>query len=212
MSAVNLVWATPKGDELVAYMARVSNPSNQNNTATAPKLVKYLVDNKHWSPLDMVDMCVEITTTRDIARQILRHRSFFFQEFSQRYADPTEDLGFRLRDARLQDKKNRQNSIETSDYDLKVEWIEHQQDVVAQSSKAYKWAIENGIAKEQARAVLPEGLTLSRMYMKGTLRNWIHYVDVRTDMATQKEHRLIAEECKKHMFECFPSMKELYGN
>lgn len=212
MSAVNLVWATPKGDELVAYMARVSNPSNQNNTATAPKLVKYLVDNKHWSPLDMVDMCVEITTTRDIARQILRHRSFYFQEFSQRYADPTEDLGFRLRDARLQDKKNRQNSIETSDYDLKVEWIEHQQAVVAQSSKAYKWAIENGVAKEQARAVLPEGLTLSRMYMKGTLRNWIHYVDVRTDVSTQKEHRLIAEECKKHMFECFPSMKELYGN
>ena len=212
MSAVNLVWATPKGDELVAYMARVSNPSNQNNTATAPKLVKYLVDNKHWSPLDMVDMCVEITTTRDIARQILRHRSFYFQEFSQRYADPTEDLGFRLRDARLQDKKNRQNSIETSDYEMKVEWIEHQQAVVAQSSKAYKWAIENGVAKEQARAVLPEGLTLSRMYMKGTLRNWIHYVDVRTDMATQKEHRLIAEECKKLMFECFPSMKELYGN
>lgn len=212
MSAVNLVWATPKGDELVAYMARVSNPSNQNNTATAPKLVKYLVDNKHWSPLDMVDMCVEITTTRDIARQILRHRSFYFQEFSQRYADPTEDLGFRLRDARLQDKKNRQNSIETSDYEMKVEWIEHQQDVVAQSSKAYKWAIENGIAKEQARAVLPEGLTLSRMYMKGTLRNWIHYVDVRTDVSTQKEHRLIAEECKKHMFECFPSMKELYDN
>jgi thymidylate synthase (FAD) len=210
MSAVNLVWATPKGDELVAYMARVSNPSNQNNTATAPKLVKYLVDNKHWSPLDMVDMCVEITTTRDIARQILRHRSFYFQEFSQRYADPTEDLGFRLRDARLQDKKNRQNSIETSDYELKVEWVTLQQEVVAQSNKAYKWAIENGVAKEQARAVLPEGLTLSRMYMKGTLRNWIHYVDVRTDKATQKEHRLIAEECKKHMLECFPSMKELY--
>lgn len=212
MSAVNLIWATPKGDELVAYMARVSNPSNQNNTATAPKLVKYLVDNKHWSPLDMVDMCVEITTTRDIARQILRHRSFYFQEFSQRYADPTEDLGFRLRDARLQDKKNRQNSIETSDYEMKVEWITQQQEVVAQSSKAYKWAIENGVAKEQARAVLPEGLTLSRMYMKGTLRNWIHYVDVRTDKSTQKEHRLIAEECKKHMFQCFPSMKELYGN
>lgn len=210
MSAVNLVWATPKGDELVAYMARVSNPSNQNNTATAPKLVKYLVDNKHWSPLDMVDMCVEITTTRDIARQILRHRSFYFQEFSQRYADPTEDLGFRLRDARLQDKKNRQNSIETSDYEMKVEWVTLQQEVVAQSNKAYKWAIENGVAKEQARAVLPEGLTLSRMYMKGTLRNWIHYVDVRTDKATQKEHRLIAEECKKLVFQSFPSIKELY--
>lgn len=210
MSEVNLVWATPKGDELVAYMARVSNPSNQNNTSSAPKLVKYLVDNKHWSPLDMVDMCVEVNTTRDIARQLLRHRSFYFQEFSQRYADPTEDLGFRLRDVRMQDSKNRQNSIETSDYALKVEWLEHQQEVVAQSSKAYKWAIKNGVAKEQARAVLPEGLTLSRMYMKGTLRNWIHYVDVRTDKATQKEHRLIAEKCKERLFQCFPSMKELY--
>jgi thymidylate synthase (FAD) len=210
MSAVKLIWATPKADELVAYMARVSNPSNQDNPATATKLVKYLVKNKHWSPLDMVDMCVEITTTRDIARQILRHRSFYFQEFSQRYADPTEDLGFRLREARLQDTKNRQNSLDTTDYELKVEWQTLQQEVVEKCSETYKWAIENGVAKEQARTVLPEGLTLSRMYMKGTLRNWLHYVDVRTDVSTQKEHRLIAEECKTLVLQCFPTMKELY--
>ena len=210
MSAVKLIWATPKADELVAYMARVSNPSNQDNTATAPKLLKYLVKNKHWSPLDMVDMCVEITTTRDIARQILRHRSFYFQEFSQRYADPTEDLGFRLREARLQDTKNRQNSLDTTDYELKVEWQTLQQEVVQKCNDTYKWAIENGVAKEQARAVLPEGLTLSRMYMKGTLRNWLHYVDVRTDVSTQKEHRLIADECKTLVLQCFPAMKELY--
>ncbi len=210
MSAVKLIWATPKADELVAYMARVSNPSNQDNPATATKLVKYLVKNKHWSPLDMVDMCVEITTTRDIARQILRHRSFYFQEFSQRYADPTEDLGFRLREARLQDTKNRQNSLENTDYELKVEWQTLQQEVVQKCNDTYKWAIENGVAKEQARTVLPEGLTLSRMYMKGTLRNWLHYVDVRTDVSTQKEHRLIAEECKTLVLQCFPTMKELY--
>jgi thymidylate synthase (FAD) len=210
MSAVKLIWATPKADELVAYMARVSNPSNQDNPATATKLVKYLVKNKHWSPLDMVDMCVEITTTRDIARQILRHRSFYFQEFSQRYADPTEDLGFRLREARLQDTKNRQNSLDTTDYELKVEWQTLQQEVVEKCNETYKWAIENGVAKEQARTVLPEGLTLSRMYMKGTLRNWLHYVDVRTDVSTQKEHRLIAEECKTLVLQCFPTMKELY--
>jgi thymidylate synthase (FAD) len=210
MNAVKLIWATPKADELVAYMARVSNPSNQDNTATAPKLLKYLVKNKHWSPLDMVDMCVEITTTRDIARQILRHRSFYFQEFSQRYADPTEDLGFRLREARLQDTKNRQNSLENTDYELKVEWQTLQQEVVQKCNDTYKWAIENGVAKEQARAVLPEGLTLSRMYMKGTLRNWLHYVDVRTDVSTQKEHRLIADECKTLVLQCFPAMKELY--
>jgi thymidylate synthase (FAD) len=210
MSAVKLIWATPKADELVAYMARVSNPSNQNNTETAPKLLKYLVKNKHWSPLDMVDMCVEITTTRDIARQILRHRSFYFQEFSQRYADPTEDLGFRLREARLQDTKNRQNSLENTDYELSVEWNTLQQEVVQKCNDTYKWAIENGVAKEQARAVLPEGLTLSRMYMKGTLRNWLHYVDVRTDVSTQKEHRIIAEDCKATLLRCFPAMKELY--
>lgn len=210
MSAVKLIWATPKADELVAYMARVSNPSNQNNTTTAPKLLKYLVKNKHWSPLDMVDMCVEITTTRDIARQILRHRSFYFQEFSQRYADPTEDLGFRLREARLQDTKNRQNSLDTSNTELMDAWDVKQQRIVEQCSDVYKWAIENGVAKEQARAVLPEGLTLSRMYMKGTLRNWLHYVDVRTDVSTQKEHRLIADECKTLVLQCFPAMKELY--
>lgn len=210
MSAVKLIWATPKADELVAYMARVSNPSNQNNTTTAPKLLKYLVKNKHWSPLDMVDMCVEITTTRDIARQILRHRSFYFQEFSQRYADPTEDLGFRLREARLQDTKNRQNSLDTSNTELMDAWDVKQQRIVEQCQDVYKWAIENGVAKEQARAVLPEGLTLSRMYMKGTLRNWLHYVDVRTDVSTQKEHRLIADECKTLVLQCFPAMKELY--
>jgi len=158
----------------------------------------------------MVDMCVEITTTRDIARQILRHRSFYFQEFSQRYADPTEDLGFRLREARLQDTKNRQNSLDTTDYELKVEWQTLQQEVVQKCNDTYKWAVENGVAKEQARTVLPEGLTLSRMYMKGTLRNWLHYVDVRTDVSTQKEHRLIADECKTLVLQCFPAMKELY--
>jgi thymidylate synthase (FAD) len=158
----------------------------------------------------MVDMCVEITTTRDIARQILRHRSFYFQEFSQRYADPTEDLGFRLREARLQDFKNRQNSLETTDTEFHDAWSVKQQRIVEHCQDAYKWAIENGVAKEQARAVLPEGLTLSRMYMKGTLRNWLHYVDVRTDVSTQKEHRLIADECKALVLQYFPTIKELY--
>lgn len=206
--SVKLVWATPDGDKLVAYMARVSNPKNQNNEATAEKLIRYLVANKHWSPLDMVDMCVEIEVQRDIARQILRHRSFYFQEFSQRYADPVDDLAFRFREARMQDDKNRQNSLETADKQIKEEFSMQQQKVVDTSIAAYKWAIENGIAKEQARVVLPEGLTMSRMYMKGTLRNWLHYVDVRTDKATQKEHREIAKECGIILKTCFPSIAE----
>lgn len=206
--AVKLIWSTPKGDELVAYMARVSNPENQDNTATAGKLLKYLISNKHWSPLDMVDMCVEITTTRDIARQILRHRSFYFQEFSQRYADATKDLGFRVREARLQDKKNRQNSIVVDNQELQNEWYDVQKKAINTAKEAYDWAIEKGIAKEQARAVLPEGNTLSRMYMKGTLRSWLHYVALRTDVATQKEHREIAEQCKQLLITSFPSVKD----
>lgn len=191
-------------NDLVAFCARVSNPSNQYNTETADKLISYLVRWKHWSPFEMVNVCLEIETTRDIARQILRHRSFSFQEFSQRYADPVKDLSFEHREARLQDQKNRQNSIETEDRELQKEWVRIQQDVIRQSKFAYSWAINNGIAKEVARAVLPEGLTTSRMYMNGTLRSWIHYIDIRSDKATQKEHRMIALECAKVISEIFP--------
>lgn len=190
--------------DLIAYCARVSNPSNQSNTDTSEKLVNYLIKNKHWSPFEMADMTLEIETTRDIARQILRHRSFSFQEFSQRYADPTTDLSFITREARLQDTKNRQNSIETDNDELQNVWAIMQDGVLAQAKLAYKWAIEQGIAKEVARAVLPEGLTMSRMYMKGSIRSWIHYLEVRTDQSTQKEHREVAMECARVIAELFP--------
>ena len=190
--------------DLIAFCARVSNPSNQLNMETAEKLIKYLIKHAHWSPLEMVSVCMEIETTRDIARQILRHRSFSFQEFSQRYADPTKDLSFVTREARLQDNVNRQNSVETDDARLKMEWELWQKDVISLSSRAYKWAIENGIAKEQARAVLPEGLTTSRMYMNGTLRSWIHFIDVRSGNGTQKEHMEVARECACAIAAIFP--------
>jgi thymidylate synthase (FAD) len=195
--------------ELIAYCARVSNPSNQLNTDTSEKLINYLVKHAHWSPLEMVSACVEITTTRDIARQVLRHRSFSFQEYSQRYADPTKDLEFVLREARLQDTKNRQNSIETNDDRLTTEWHRRQQLVIDLVKEQYKWAIDNGIAKEQARAVLPEGNTVSRMYMSGTLRSFIHYCELRIDNGTQKEHQLVALACAKAIAEIFPMTEKL---
>ena len=194
--------------ELVAFCARVSNPSNQNNNETSQKLIKYLINNKHWSPLEMVTACIEIETTRDIARQILRHRSFSFQEFSQRYADPTKDLSFVLKEARLQDNKNRQNSIDTDNETLKSEWINKQKKLIDLSLKTYKWAIDNGIAKEQARAVLPEGNTVSRMYMNGTLRSWVHYIELRSSNGTQKEHMEIAKSIAKIISEIFPMMSD----
>ena len=196
-------------DEFIAYVARVSNPSNQMNTQTAPKLLKYLAKHKHWSPFEMVSICMEIDTTRDIARQILRHRSFSFQEFSQRYADPTKDLGFVTREARLQDLKNRQNSIETEDRALQDKWNEKQAIAIDAARGAYKWAVENGIAKEQARAVLPEGLTQSRMYMNGTLRSWIHYCELRMGVETQKEHREIASLAWDEIIKIFPSLTDV---
>jgi thymidylate synthase (FAD) len=195
--------------ELIAYCARVSNPSNQLNTETSEKLINYLVKHAHWSPLEMVSACIEIETTRDIARQILRHRSFSFQEFSQRYADPVKDLDFEIREARLQDDKNRQNSVETDDTELKTEWVLAQERVIIEARKAYRWAIENGIAKEQARAVLPEGLTMSRMYMNGTLRSWIHYIELRSANGTQKEHMEIAKACAHVIAEVFPMATKL---
>ena len=195
-------------DEFIAYTARVSNPSNQNNNLTAEKLVKYLANNKHWSPFEMIDAVMEINTTRDIARQILRHRSFSFQEFSQRYADPTKDMGFVTREARLQDKKNRQNSIETSDEVLESQWNEKQNQVMTAAQDAYRWAIENGVAKEQSRVVLPEGLTMSRLYMKGSIRSWIHYCGIRMGKATQKEHREIATDCWYKLIKVLPSIRE----
>lgn len=196
-------------DDFIAYVARVSNPSNQNNTETSGRLIKYLVNNKHWSPFELVHVVMEIETTRDIARQILRHRSFTFQEFSQRYADPTKDLGFTTREARLQDTKNRQNSIEFNDEELQGTWELLQQNSINYSRELYRWAIEKGIAKEQARAVLPEGLTVSRMYMSGSLRSWIHYCQLRCSNGTQKEHREIAIDCWYKIMELFPSLKEL---
>jgi thymidylate synthase (FAD) len=196
-------------DEFVAYVARVSNPSNQNNKETAPKLLRYLAKHKHWSPFEMVNICMEIETTRDIARQILRHRSFSFQEFSQRYADPTQDLGFATREARLQDMKNRQNSIEiTQGTPLTERWEEVQQKVIDAAQEAYTWASHNNIAKEQARAVLPEGLTVSRMYMNGTLRSWIHYCQLRMGVETQKEHREVATDAWYQITAKFPSLKD----
>jgi thymidylate synthase (FAD) len=195
--------------ELVAFCARVSNPSNQINTDTSEKLIKYLIKHQHWSPLEMVSACLEIETTRDIARQILRHRSFSFQEFSQRYADPTKDLSFVLREARLQDTKNRQNSVENTNLALATWWEERQKRVIREAEEAYAWAIENGIAKEQARAVLPEGLTVSRLYMNGTLRSWIHFIELRSANGTQKEHQEVALQCAKVIAEVFPLAKEL---
>ena len=195
--------------ELVAFCARVSNPSNQFNTETSEKLIKYLIKHQHWSPLEMVSACLEIETTRDIARQILRHLSFSFQEFSQRYADPTKDLSFVLREARLQDTKNRQNSIATDNLALQAWWEERQKRVIEEAKNAYEWAIVNGIAKEQARAVLPEGLTVSRLYMNGTLRSWIHFIELRSANGTQKEHQEVARECAKVIAEVFPLANEL---
>lgn len=216
MSEVNLIGITKPSaytgcttaNELIAWNARVSNPSNQNNTATAPKLVQYLIKNKHWSPLEMVHVSIEIKTTRDIARQILRHRSFSFQEYSQRYADPTKDLGFVKREARLQDAKNRQNSVEVDDARLAEEWNMIQQYTIEAATEAYEWAIRNGIAKEQARAVLPEGNTESVMIVTGTLRSWVHYCELRMDKATQKEHRIIAELCWDIIGHHFPDVKK----
>ena len=216
MSEVNLVGLTKPSaytecttaNELVAWAARVSNPSNQNNTATASKLVQYLIKNQHWSPLEMVHVSMEIKTTRDIARQILRHRSFSFQEFSQRYADPIKELGFVTREARLQDAKNRQNSMELGSEEnrLAEEWQAMQQCATWAAKDAYTWAIENGIAKEQARTVLPEGLTESVMIMSGSLRSWVHYCQLRMDKATQKEHRIVAEQCWAIIGQHFPDV------
>jgi thymidylate synthase (FAD) len=193
--------------EQIAYVARVSNPSNQNNNTTAEKLVNYLIKHKHWSPLEMVDATLEIETTRDIARQILRHRSFVFQEFSQRYADPTKDLGFVTREARLQDLNNRQNSIDIDDEELQRQWIDYQEQLIESITDAYESAIENGIAKEQARAILPEGLTKSKMYMKGSLRSWIHYIQIRSGIETQKEHREVAIACANALEPIFPMIR-----
>ena len=193
--------------QMVAYCARVSNPNNQNSEGTSEKLVKYLIKHQHWSPLEMVSVCMEIETTRDIARQVLRHRSFSFQEFSQRYAKP-EEMGegwpFVVRDARLQDTKNRQNSIVSDDELLQQNWIQQQKKVIATAQGAYKWAIDNGIAKEQARCVLPEGNTISRMYMNGTLRSWLHYIDLRRSNGTQQEHQEIAKACAEAIYQIFP--------
>ena len=197
--------------DLVAYCARVSNPENQHNTETSEKLVKYLMKHKHWSPLEMVSACLEIETTRDIARQILRHRSFSFQEFSQRYADPTVALAFEKREARLQDPKNRQNSIEVEDSELSIKWQEKQEAVIREAYQAYTWAVENGIAKEQARAVLPEGNTVSRMYVNGTLRSWIHYIELRGANGTQKEHIEIAHAVADVIAKIFPLAEEYKG-
>jgi thymidylate synthase (FAD) len=195
--------------ELIAYCARVSNPSNQLNTDTSEKLIRYLVRHQHWSPLEMVSACLEITTTRDIARQILRHRSFSFQEFSQRYADPTKDLNFVTREARLQDPKNRQNSVATDDQALENEWFRAQQRVIYAAKREYEWAIKNGIAKEQARAVLPEGLIESRLYMNGTLRSWIHFIELRSANGTQKEHQAVAVACAEVIAKIFPMASDL---
>lgn len=192
--------------EQVAYAARVSNPANQDNNDSAEKLVRYLIKHQHWSPLEMVNVCLEIETTRDIARQILRHRSFSFQEFSQRYA--VADLGFEFKEARLQDEKNRQNSIEIDDDKLQLNWETQQDYVIAAAQKTYRWALDHGIAKEQARAVLPEGITVSRLYMNGTLRSWVHYIQLRTERGTQKEHREVALACANAIEPLFPMIKE----
>ena len=198
--------------ELIAYCARVSNPANQFNNETSQRLIRYLVSHQHWSPLEMVSVCMEITTTRDIARQILRHRSFSFQEFSQRYADPTTDLEFVTRSGRLQDPQNRQNSIEHADHLLENEWYRAQQRVIYAARREYEWAIANGIAKEQARAVLPEGLIQSRIYMNGTLRSWIHFIELRSGHGTQLEHQQVARECARAIAAIFPMAPDLVAN
>lgn len=203
-----LVPGVQTAHDFIAYSARVSNPANQMNRETSEKLLRYCVRNSHWSVFEMVNVVMEVTTTRDIARQILRHRSFSFQEFSQRYADPTKDLGFVTREARLQDTKNRQNSIETEDKDLRRMWGVKQQEIVDITTEAYVWAIQSGIAKEQARAVLPEGLTVSRMYMNGTLRSWIHYCELRMGNGTQKEHREVAESAWSNLTAYFKFLTE----
>jgi len=199
--------------DLVAYCARVSNPSNQLNKDTSEKLINYLISNKHWSPLEMVSVCLEVNTTRDIARQLLRHRSFSFQEFSQRYADPVKELNFIVRDARMQDNKNRQNSIDldlTTPVDKQLDkiWKEKQQQIIRQAKDAYTWAVNNGIAKEQARSVIPEGLIESRLYINGTLRSWVHYIELRTESGTQKEHREIAKACADVISTVFPMIMQ----
>ena len=215
MSAILISYSSPCQDgqssvqDLIAYCARVSNPDNQNNTATNERLIKYLINNNHWSPLEMASVCLEITTTRDIARQIIRHRSFSFQEFSQRYAVAQK---FEDREARLQDKKNRQNSVETDDFVLKNAWKEKQDELIAHSKEVYTWALENGIAKEQARAVLPEGNTESRLYMNGTLRSWVHYIQLRSGNGTQKEHRDVAIACANAIKDIFPMITEFITN
>ena len=204
--------------DLIAFCARVSNPSNQFNSETAERLIRYLIKHKHWSPLEMASACLEIETTRDIARQILRHRSFSFQEFSQRYANPVEELEFVTREARLQDDKNRQNSIsidfanDIAGREVSAEWHQIQVDIINRTRKAYEWAIENRIAKEQARAVLPEGLTVSRLYMNGTLRSWIHYIELRSGHGTQKEHIQIAKECACAIAAIFPMVGEFVSD
>ena len=194
--------------DIIAYTARVSNPSNQDNTETSERLLRYLIREKHWSPFEMVSACLEVTTTRDIARQLLRHRSFSFQEFSQRYADPTKDLQFKMKDARLQDTKNRQNSLDVNDPNLQLNWYKQQAEVVNAAKKSYEWAIKNGIAKEQARAVLPEGIMESRLYVNGTIRSWIHYIDLRSGHGTQKEHIELARACATALEPIFPMIKE----
>jgi len=201
--------------DIIAYTARVSNPSNQGSTETSERLLRYLIREKHWSPFEMVSACLEVTTTRDIARQLLRHRSFSFQEFSQRYADPTKDLSFKMRQARLQDTKNRQNSIELSDMmdsdervDLELSWYQQQAEVVNAARKSYEWAIKNGIAKEQARSVLPEGIMESRLYVNGTIRSWIHYIELRSGHGTQKEHIELARACADALEPVFPMIRE----
>ena len=210
MSQVKLVWVTPEAEKLIAYMARVSNPKNQDNEATAPKLLKYLLKNKHFSPFEMVNLCVEIETTRDIARQILRHRSFTFQELSQRYA--VSEGFIQNSQARMQDTKNRQNSLYTDDISIQ-NWFEGAQRRLVEEAKfLYSAALDKGIAKECARVFLPEGLTMSRMYMQGTLRSWLHYVDIRIDVATQKEHRDVALQCAKILEEHFPNVMEAFND
>lgn len=206
---VSLVWVTPDAENLVARMARVSNPGNQNNPATAPKLLKYLIENKHWSPFEMVNVCMEIETTRDIARQILRHRSFSFQEFSQRYA--VSEGFIQNSQARMQDTKNRQNSFYSDDISIQNWWEGAQRRLTDEAKFLYSAALDKGIAKEVARKLLPEGLTMSKMYMNGTLRSWLHYVDIRTDVSTQKEHRDVALQCAKILEEHFPNVMEAFN-
>ena len=207
---VRLVWVTPEAEKQIAYMARVSNPANQNSHASATKLLKYLINNKHWSPFEMVNVCMEIETTRDIARQILRHRSFSFQEFSQRYA--VSEGFIQTSQVRLQDEKNRQNSLYTDDLSLQYWWEGVQRRITDEAKFLYSSALDKGIAKEVARKLLPEGLTMSRMYMNGTLRSWLHYIEIRCDKATQKEHREVAEQCRGIIFDLFPSIKEVLNN